>query len=174
MNNKKIKEQDDTLTKRHISSSDISAFMQDQLKFSDLEIFLEHISSCDYCSDMLASVVENELIQAPIDMKENILKKSKRLDIQFTKARNESAKMQLFKYSLKVITASLCAIFLMLSVSKTPYYSNMNDVVPVEIRVENPDQPTLTASIRNGMDNFSNQILDFSNNLINMEVNKND
>lgn len=174
MINKKSNEQDFSIMKRHISPSELSAFKQDQLKLSDLEVFLEHISSCDYCSDLLASVVENDLVQAPIDMKENILKKSKRLDIRFTKATKYSVKMQLFKYSLKVITASLCAIILMFSVSKTSYFSNMGNIMPVEISVKAPDQPTLTISIRNGMDKFSNQILDFSNTIINMEVNKND
>ena len=114
--------------------------MQDQLKFSDLEIFLEHISSCDYCSDMLASVVER-INSSPHWYERNILKKSKRLDIRFTKARNESAKMQFLKYSLRLLPLPLCHFLDKLYM--IPYYSNMNDVVPVEIRVENPDQPTL-------------------------------
>ena len=174
MNKINSNEQDFSIVKRYISLSDFGALKQGQLKPSDLELFLEHISSCDHCSGLFANEMEKELIKAPVDMKANILKKSKRLDIQFTKAAKASVKMQLFRYSLKVITASLCAIVLMFSLSKTPYYSNTDNVIPVEIRVKDPNQPTLASSIRNGMDKFGNQILDFSNTIINMEVIKND
>lgn len=62
-------------SKKHISTADLNAFKEDSLNSHDLEKFLEHIGSCDYCADLLANSMEEELVSAPVDMKENIFNK---------------------------------------------------------------------------------------------------
>lgn len=166
----------DSITKkrRHISSAELTAFKQDKLKTSELEEFLNHIVSCDYCSDLLAESMENQLISAPVDMKANILNKSKQFNVQISKRKKSSKQMKLFKYSLKVVAASLFAITLMLSTNKLPYISNQDIKLTIEIPVRDSTIPSLTASMRNNMDQLSYEILEFSNTIINTEVIKND
>lgn len=188
MNDMKMKEQDSRSSRQHISSSDLKAFKQDKLEPAELESFLNHIGSCLYCSDVLAEEMDHELIQAPVDMKENIINKSKQLGTQAAKRKTVSKQMQLLKYSLNVVAASLCAIVLIFSSTTLPYFSygNINssseipltpDIelsIPIGIPVRDSDYTPLTASIRNNMDQFSNNILEFSNTIINAEVKKND
>lgn len=177
MNDRNLKEQESTNVKRdkkHISSSELTAFKQDMLMPSNLEDFLEHITNCDYCANSLAESMEDETISAPVDMKENILNNSKRFHVQTSKNEIASKQMQLLKYSLKVITASLCAIILVLSTTKIPPSTYIDINTPIEESVRVPEHPPLTATIRNKMDQFSNEILEFTNTIINMEVLKND
>lgn len=149
---------------KHISSSDFTAFKQDQLCLSNLEDFLEHIKSCDLCSDLLAQTMEEELIKAPIDMKTNIINSSK----------PPSKHMELFQYSFKVFTASAAAIIMLLLTYKIPYSPTSNIEPPSMITEDNTNNVFFTSEIRNGMDQFSNQILDFSNTIIKTEVIEND
>ena len=176
MYNKKIDLAKKSDNKKHISTSDLYAFQKDQLSFSDLEIFLEHIASCDYCSGLLAETIEKEEIFAPFDMKANILNQTKHIDVQATKsATSSSKKMKLFRYSLKVITASAAAIVLLILTFKLPNPSYEEIDIPTPIIISDIEQEaTLASSIRSHMDHISNQILNFSNNIINMEVIKND
>ncbi len=158
----------------HISFATLTAFKQDKLKLAELEEFLVHISSCDYCSDLLAKSMDEELISAPVDMKTNIINKSKHFSVQLSKRKEASKQMQLFKYSLRVVTASLFAVFLIFSTNKIPYISNEDIKPAIEIPIRDLNQPSLTVSIRNNMDQFSHEILEFSNTIINAEVIKND
>ncbi len=176
MNNKIINRPEDSNIKEHISSSDISAFHQAQLSQSDLEKFLEHIGSCNKCSNLLAESMEEELISAPFDMKANILNSTKHINLQKTRnSKLPSKGMQLFTYSLRVITASAAAIaLLVLTSNMTDYSSNKEINIPTETRLSYMDHPSFTSSIRNSMDQFTNQILEFSNTIIDTEVIEND
>lgn len=160
---------------KHISSSDFTAFKQDQLSLSDLEEFLEHIGSCDLCSDSLAQTMEDELISAPIDMKTNIKNKSKYLYLSSNKkAKSTSKHMELFQYSLKVVTASAAAIIMLFLTYKIPYSPQSNIETPNNITESNVNNIFFTSELRNSMDQFSNQILEFSNTIIKTEVVEND
>ena len=109
-------------------------------------------------------------------MKANILNQTKHIDVQATKsATSSSKKMKLFRYSLKVITASAAAIVLLILTFKLPNPSYEEIDIPTPIIISDIEQEaTLASSIRSHMDHISNQILNFSNNIINMEVIKND
>lgn len=159
--------------KMHISSADLTAFKQDRLKPTELEEFLRHIGSCDYCSDLLAKSMENQLISAPVDMKANILNKAKHFKVKISRKKNASKQMQLFKYSLRVATASLFALILMFSSNKIPNISYEDIKISIETPARDLRQPSLTVSIRNNMDQLSYEILEFSNTIINTEVIKN-
>lgn len=174
MNDFNINDQDHEGINTHISSDDLIAFKQDRLSVFELNVFLEHTSSCYYCSDLLASAMEDDLVSTPLDMKMNILSKSKGFYRQTAKSKRASKQVQLFRYSIKVTAASLAAIILVFSLNKVSYLPIRNEVLPIEITIRTPDQPSLTSSIQKGMDQFSNQILEFSNNIVNKEVIKND
>lgn len=158
----------------HISKTDYIAFQQDCMNRAEKEKFLEHISTCDYCSDQFAAFMSEEIIPAPRDMKENILKASKRLDNQLAAKANETSKrIQLFIYSLKVGTATIGALLLLLL---TMNYSNMHSNLDVphdtssEISFEGKEKTTITGSIRSGLDNISKSMLDFTNSIMKTEV----
>lgn len=174
MNEAKINKQGTKDIKQHISSKELQEFHQNKLTKYDLKRFLEHTSSCDFCADLLAESMEGELVLAPPDMKMNILNKSKHLGVQVSKLRRDSKQKQLFQYSFKVVVASLSALILVFSLNKLPDNPSMNKVIPIELLVITPDQASFISSMRSGMDKVSNQILDFSNNIINTEVIKND
>ncbi len=168
--------QNDLNFKEHISASDMTAFQQGQLGQTDLEKFLEHVGSCDKCSYLLVESMEEELISAPFDMKDNILSSTKNIKSQKKrKPQSASKRMQLFTYSLKVFTASAAALALLVfTFNMTDYPGNIKNEIPTEKILTYADQPSFTSSIRNKMDQFTIQLLEFSNTIIDTEVTEND
>lgn len=160
----------------HISQTDFHSFKHNLMNQKDKENFLEHICSCDYCSDQFAALMSEELIEAPKDMKANILKATKRPEVQLAiMAKETSKKMQLFLYSLKVGAATAVALLLLIFSMNVMDLSNK--VIPKETVTStstDDDYVPLTAVIRDNMDTISNSVLDFSNNILNTEVNNND
>jgi hypothetical protein len=165
--------------KKHLSETDLRAFQNDTMNSKDRMSFLEHISSCTFCSDQFAACFSEELISAPRDMKENILKAVKRPETQLAVTVKEtSKKMQLFIYSLKVGTATIAALLLLLlSVNLTNFavspdkWAQQSDT---ETTDKNEENVPLTSAIRNEMDSICNNILDFSNSIMKTEVTNND
>lgn len=160
--------------KPHVTQAELIAFGCDTMSIEEKETFLEHICSCNHCSDQLAAFMAEDLIPAPRDMKENILKATKRPDIQIAvKSREVSKRIQLLLYSLKVGTAAIAAIaLLVLSMNFQTILSDAKSFNYSSISREN--KTPLTDTIRENMNNISKNILDFSNNIINMEVTEND
>lgn len=78
---------------------------------------LSHLFACRFCQDELAGYVEeHELIKAPCDLKGSILKRAEKLDVRLIAGTNHaSKKLQLFYFSLKVGTAVLCSLTLLLA-----------------------------------------------------------
>lgn len=133
--------------------------------------FLEHISCCDYCADQFTTLMSENIITAPRDMKATILKATKRPDVQIVaKARETSKKMQLLIYSLKVCTATVCALMLLVLTMNLPSITNtmhpIGNVSTQKVAVKINDQ-SLTTAIRDGVDNINNNMLEFSNNIMN-------
>jgi hypothetical protein len=144
------------------------------MTLEDKEAFLEHICSCNHCSDQLATFMTEDIIPAPRDMKENIIKATKRPEIQIAiKSREASKQIQLLLYSLKVGTAAVAAIaLLLLSMNIQGSFSNAESFTTINTVKE--DNVSLTDTIRDNMNNISKNMLDFSNNIIKMEVTEND
>jgi hypothetical protein len=140
----------------------------------EAEKFLEHICSCNFCSDQLAAIMGEEMITAPRDLKDNILKATKRPEVQLAiKAKETSKRMQLFLYSLKVGTATIGALLLLVF---TMNFSNFSGVgnAPKDFYNSSKDKISMTTTIKDFMDTISNSMLDFSNNIMKTEVTKND
>ncbi|MDF2941496.1 MAG: hypothetical protein K0S01_354 [Herbinix sp.] len=159
---------------KHISDLDLLAFSQNTMDKKDVEALLEHICSCNFCSDQLAAMMAGEMITAPRDLKDNILKATKRPEIQLAiKAKETSKRMQLFLYSLKVGTATIGALLLLVLTMNFSNFSNTG-YEPKDFYNSSEDKISMTTTIKNVMDNISNSMLDFSNNIIKTEVTKND
>ncbi|MBP1753931.1 MAG: hypothetical protein H6Q59_329 [Firmicutes bacterium] len=158
----------------HITPDELSSFTLDTMTMEEKEKFLEHICSCNHCSDQLAAFMAEDLIPAPRDMKENIMKATRRPEIQIAiKSREVSKRIQLLLYSLKVGTAAVAAIaLLLLSMNFQNTISDNESFTKINIAKE--DNVPLTDTIRDNMNSISKNILDFSNNIINMEVTEND
>ncbi|HBI73852.1 MAG TPA: hypothetical protein DEG06_05040 [Lachnospiraceae bacterium] len=158
--------------KKHISQADLSFFLQDKMSSEEKVTFLEHICSCDYCSDLLAQSIEAELITAPVDMKANIISTISRPDqLVAKKVKEVSKRMQFLLYSLKVSAAAIGALIVLLAmnVNYTPNSPSRTEIRK-EISIDRYNAPSITASIRSNMDDLSNRILEFSNIIMNKEV----
>lgn len=176
MDDNKFNKLDSLDYRNHISPSDISAFKEDRLGEIDLEEFLEHMASCNYCSNLLAESMKENTITAPIDMKANILNSTKSLNMQVSrKVKEISKRVQLLQYSLKVAGATIGALLLLFLTYKIPYYNYDPIEIPKEITIDDDMQEvSFTYTIRNGMNEFSSKILELSNNIMKTEVKYND
>ncbi len=163
---------------RHVSQEEFAAFSSGSLSGKEQETFLMHLSSCNYCSDRLAAFMSEEIIPAPRDMKENIMKAVSRPEVQIAvRSRYASKQLQLFLYSLKVGTAAIAAIALLLTLSYGKPYDS-TDFPGAILQPENhesgktskEERIPITNTIRDTMDRISRNILDFSNQIINVEV----
>lgn len=160
---------------QHITKSDYDAFELNIMNQEEKERFLEHICSCSFCSDQFAVLSSENIIEAPRNMKDNILRATKRPEIQIAAmARKSSLKMQYYIYCLKVGTATVAALLLLLfTVNNTKLHSlDPIDQRPPSITQEETEP--FTKTIRSRMDALSVNILDFSNRIMNTEVIKND
>jgi len=159
----------------HSSQDDLLKFQHDLMNPQEKVKFLEHISTCDFCTEQFANSMINEKLSAPPDMKKNILKAIKRPEMQIVKKVIESSKrMQLLWYGLKVGTATIGALAVLLlamnfSSNLTTAQDHQMDI-PKETSASDEDAFSLTATIRNKMDTFSSNILDFSNTIMKTEV----
>lgn len=162
---------------KHISDEDYLAFQYDMLMPAQKEEFLEHICTCDSCADRFTMIVSEELLKAPRDLKANILRATRRPEVQIeVKARETSKRMQLFLYSLKVCTATVCALLLLLfsmNIYSVSVPWNTADHISSEEEQEHINK-SLTSAIRDGVDKINSSMLNFSNTIINKEVTDND
>ena len=161
---------------KHITESELYAFRHELMSQEEKEDFLAHICICNYCSDLFAEAMSEEMITAPKNMKDNLLRAAKRPEVQLAvKARETSKQMQLFLYSLKVGSATVLALLLLLFTvnfnSSIPLHSSsiLNPTVGHEVSAHEesePDTPSLSTRIRDNMNKISSNILDFSNNIM--------
>lgn len=163
---------------QHITQTEFYEFQNDLMKLDEKERFLEHICTCDYCSDQFAAVMSEQVITAPRDMKAKIMKATMRPEVQFAiKVKESSKRMQLLIYSLKVGTATIGAlILLVLTMNFTDFNvtsNNLNNTY-VDVTSDEVNNASLTKSIRKNMNFISNSMLDFSNNIMKAEVTDND
>ena len=163
---------------KHITKSEFYAFQHDVMNQEEKERFLEHISSCNYCSDQFVAMMSYEIISAPRDMKTNILKATMKPEVQIAvKVKETTKRMQLFLYSLKVGTATLGALILLALTMNFTDLSMPSDKQAnafAETPVDQDNKASLTTAIRDNMNTLSNSMMDFSNNIMKTEVTDND
>ncbi len=164
--------------KKHITKEQFILFQQDLMNQNEMQEFLMHVASCDYCADQFSSLMSEDIIPAPRTMKENILAATKKPEIQLAKKMNESSrKIKLLWYSLKVGTATVCALLLLLLSFNLPNNPDKIKIPGVAttagINQSDKNEP-ITISLRNGMDHISKSILNFSNQIMKMEVSNHD
>jgi hypothetical protein len=163
----------------HISQAELIQFQNDLMDPQEKIKFLEHISTCDFCAEQFADGMIGQTLTAPPDLKGNLLSAVKRPEIQIARKVNETSKrMQLLWYSIKVGTAAIGAFTVLILAMN--FSNNMPSIKdnPVPITKEDTesseDKFSLTTAIKEGMNSFSNSILDFSNNILQSEVNDHD
>lgn len=161
--------QTDLASDTHVSRENLLAFKQDKMTFHEKVLFLNHISSCMHCSDQLTELMTEEIIPAPKDMKENILKLINNPEIKVSKNVKEMSKrVQLLIYSLKIGFATVSALFLLLST-----VNNSNPIGTVnhfgqEYFKQKTSNPVTTAinsrmeTLGTGIDTISNNMLEMS------------
>lgn len=162
------------MMKQHRSKDDFLAFQRDELSPEELIHFLEHTSSCIFCSQQLADCMNEDTITAPKDMKENILKETQQFENQMIhKIKKTSKRMELFLYSLKVGTATVGALLVLFFIINLGDLSNYTSNY-----INNPPREqsdiNLTSTLRDNMNNFSNQINNFSYSILKTEDSKNE
>lgn len=157
----------------HISDDMYLAFQQDQLNEEDQIKFLMHISECDYCSEKLAGFMEADMVPVPPDLKQNILTASKRVDVQIVKnAKDMTKRMQLFLYSLQVGAATIGAFIILLLFMNLYNTNGLNQIEP-DIKKQS-NELSITNKIRESTDSLSDNLFNFSKEIIKMEDNNHD
>lgn len=162
----------------HISDLEFTAILQDNVTPEETTVFFEHIASCNYCSERFAAAVAGDLMIAPKDMKSNLLKAVKKPEVQLErKARETARRVKLFLYSLKVGAATVFALALLIvtldfskssEITAPSYETNASN-----IESENTDL-SFTTFIKNQMDTLTQNMFNFSNKIMNAEVNVDD
>lgn len=140
--------------KKHISEKTFEALIKHQLSKEETVSVLEHISSCTYCAEVYAKIIENDYSLTPSpDFKEIIMKKSKR----FRLPKKYSQRAELWFYSLRVGIAMSFTLLII--------YSNMFQVFSQAGKKNDFifDHSFFT-TINNNINNFTTK-------LINLEVN---
>jgi len=172
--------------KIHISETDFEAFMQNRMSLPETNHLLEHIGSCNYCSDQFTALMSGEIINAPRDMKNNILQATKRPEVQLAlKVRETSKQVQLLLYSLKIGTATIGALLLLIlsmnftDLQGSPGITHNNPVhsdgeTPIADSFYKENDNSFTDAINDGVSTINNNLLNFSHKIMNLEVFDND
>ena len=154
----------------HISSEKLIAFKSNKLEDQERMKFIEHMCSCDYCSEQLANIMTDELISAPRDLKTSILKATKRPNIQIAmNAKKTSKQLQLFLYSLKVSGAMIGAMIILSFTFKFNDLSMLNQKTNEVVQTDT-SQISLTQLLKESSDNINNYLLGFTNSIMKTEV----
>lgn len=99
----------------HVTEEQIRAFTEGKLTKEEEQTFLIHVGSCDYCAEQFSGWLEQDLLEPPAYLQEEILERSRCADVRAVKtASGLSRNMRLFLYSLKVglaVAASLYVLF---------------------------------------------------------------
>ena len=159
--------------KQHITQAEYEIFTKGQMSQDDTVKFLTHISSCNFCAGRLDSFMAGEMLTAPKNLKEHILTAVNKPEVQLAvKAKTASKRMQLFLYSLKVGTATAGALLLLLlTINHSIYFPSVNQNTH---HWNDRDHFSLTDTLQDSMNKLSENMLDFSNSIMNMEVFHND
>ncbi len=96
----------------HISEHKLISFYKGKASGNEYINILEHISICDKCATDYARCIEEDIISAPVDFKQNIVRKSKVIQ---TKKESISKKKAFNGYCIRVGLSCAAAIVLIFS-----------------------------------------------------------
>ena len=103
----------------HVTEEWLNAWRDGLLNHEEEYAMLAHIGCCEYCADRLAQILEEDPIQPPAYLKEEILERSKSPDVQAARTVYQASRqMRLLLYSLKVGLAVATSLFLLFCTSR--------------------------------------------------------
>lgn len=147
----------------HMKRETLEMLYNGELSLTEQMDALEHLSQCEYCAMQFANITqEQELLKAPVNMREAIMEKAGSLPVQLTVQTNLiSKKVQLLTYGLKVSTAVICTL-LLLGFVYTP-----------DMTIEKPDVD-ISYHIKDKTNTWISNFNEFSTNLFHREDKQHD
>lgn len=145
----------------HIEQQTIIEFCNGTLDSKQTIEILEHMSTCDFCAEQLASLEGKQLLQAPSYLKDTIMSRIQLPDVQRNqKAKRISEKTEWLFYSLKTLSGVACAVLLLFSVTRMK--------LPQTITYESktPIADVMTERLAKGSNDMVDSINRFSNRLL--------
>lgn len=146
----------------HIEENVLKRFQKGTLSTEETIEALKHLETCSFCSQRWMETDEEEIMQAPSYMKEDILKRVHRTDVQVNiHLRKTSKKTELFFYSLKTTAAVFGALILLFSVSHVNTFDRtMDSSYKASASTSFNEQLNEKSNeLVNIMTNFTNQII---------------
>lgn len=132
----------------HLSEEQLEAFMSGKVSAEEKGQMYTHIKTCDYCAELLAACLEEDLLSPPAYLQEEILEKSRSIEIQTVRTiRQTSRQTRLFFYSLKVGFALAVSLLLLFVFPQTESASVRQEMYFLEEK-----QNFVTEKIRAGSD----------------------
>lgn len=108
---------------RHLTDEEWLRFGQNRMCSEEEAELYGHISTCTYCAERFANVMEQSIQMPPAYLHEEILERSKKIDMQMAiTVKKTSKRMRLFWYSLKIgfaVMASMMLLFATTSIQTT-------------------------------------------------------
>lgn len=102
------------ITREHITKEMFQNWQRGKMSSQEEEEFLSHTGICTFCAEQFGNWMENALLEPPAYLKEEIIKRTKQIDVQtVVKVRRTTKRMQLMVYSVKVGFAVAASIFLL-------------------------------------------------------------
>ncbi|WP_099468513.1 anti-sigma factor [Konateibacter massiliensis] len=146
----------------HIEDDKIRKFHRGELNAEEIMNVLEHTDTCSFCADKLMSAEEEEQIEAPAYLKDNLMERIKMPDIKIKEQiKITSKKTELFFYSLKTTAAVVMALLLLASVS------HINAAGILDYNRNVAPSASVGTQLFDKSNEAANLINDFSNRIIN-------
>lgn len=131
----------------HLTKTLLQKFKEGSLSENELVLMSEHICLCESCADVLAdSFNENELVDAPLGFKQEVISKIKK---------KKESNTEFIFYSLRVITAASIALIFVFSNSLYLIANIKNKPLNV-----NPISLSSINTVNVSLNNFSQKIID--------------
>lgn len=114
------------IKREHITKEMFQNWQRGKMSSQEEEEFLSHTGICTFCAEQFGNWMEDDLLEPPAYLKEEIVKRTRQIDVQtVVKVKCTTKRMQLMLYSLKVGFAVVASIFLL---TITTNFQNMKSV----------------------------------------------
>lgn len=133
----------------HISDQLLLSLNNDELDQKTFMEVMEHISSCDYCADRYAGMIEENLMATPSHFKDEILDSAKRIPTTL-----QAAKIKFYRYCFQVAIGVCASLFLIFGGPSLPMNITPHPLPSIHFEF---------------LENFNQQLITFSESLINKE-----